>query len=260
MTTPKQPCGEMTEAQQEQRAGVWPLLEAFAEAFTEFPQGEAEDCDAPDYIIIAGETTLGIDVVTLHDNPLADFRNTIVSEAKLLFDDDIDLPLQVRLAGGKTPPNLSDVTQRAATQSLLRQVRANVPLNAGETRHIPYSRFVGTGLFQVTDALSVTRLPKDAPASWAFEGQGEVEVDTQSIQRAIDTKQDTAASRPRCDALWLLIGAGHPHIATTYTVDEAAQQRFSAGHDRLFFFDGFTQAVTELQRVRTEPTPDSPAD
>lgn len=247
MTTPRQPCNELTEAQHEQRAGVWPILEAFAEAFAEFPQGEAEDCDAPDFIIVAGDTTLGIDIVTLYDDPLAEFRNMVVSEAKLLFDDDIDLPLQVRLAGGKTPPSLSDTLQRAATQSLLRQVRANVPLNAGETRHLPYNRFVGTGLFQVTDALSVTRLPKDAPASWAFEGQGAIEVDATAIQRAIDTKGSTAGSRPRCDALWLLISAGHPHIATSFRPDvEAAQRAFSAGHNRLFFFDGFTLAVTEL--------------
>lgn len=246
-----QSCNEMTEAQQAERAGVWPILEAFAEAFSDFPQGEAEDCDAPDFIVVAGETTLGIDIVTLHDDVLAEFRNTLVSEANLLFDEDIDLPLQVRLAGGKTPPDLSNTAQRAATQSLLRQVRANVPLNAGETRHIPYTRFIGTGLFQVTDALSVTRLPKDAPAAWAFEGQGEIEVDIASIQRAIDTKNNTDMSRQKCDALWLLIAAGHPHIATAYTLSEPIKQHaFSAGHDRLFFYDAFTQTVTELEMMK----------
>jgi hypothetical protein len=251
MTKPKQPCNELTEAQHQQRAGVWPILEAFAEAFPEFPQCEAGDCDAPDFIIVAGEATLGIDIVKLHDDLLADFRNTVVSEAKLLFDDDIDLPLQVRLAGGKTPPDLSDTLQRAATQSLLRQVRANVPLNAGETRHLPYNRFVGTGLFQVTDALSVTRLPKDAPASWAFEGQGEVKADAVSIQRAIDAKRDMDAGRLKCDALWLLVGAGHPHIATSFTVSDAIRQHhFTAGHDRLFFYDGFTQRIDELIIMR----------
>jgi hypothetical protein len=247
MPTPKLPCNELTEAQQAERAGAWPVLEAFAEAFPDFPQGEAGDCDAPDFLIVAGDFTLGIDVVTLHADPLAGFRNTVVSEAKLLFDDDIDLPLQVRLAGGKTPPSLSDTAQRAATQSLLRQVRANVPLHFGETRHLPYNRFVGTGLFHVTDALSVTRLPKDAPASWAFEGQGDIEADADAIQRAIDTRQNTHASRLRCDALWLLVAAGHPHIATTFTLSAGVLPHgFVAGHDRLFFFDGFTQRVDEL--------------
>jgi hypothetical protein len=247
MPTPKPPCNEMTTAQQAERAGAWPVLQAFAEAFSEFPQGEAGDCDAPDFIVNTGDTTLGIDVVTLHEDPLADFRNIVVSEAKLLFDDDIDLPLQVRLAGGKTPPSLSDTAQRAATQSLLRQVRANVPLNFGETRLLPYNRFVGTGLFYVTDALSVTRLPKSAPASWAFEGQGEVEADAIAIQHAIDKRQNTTASRLRCDALWLLVGAGHPHIATSFTLSAGVLQHgFVAGHDRLFFFDGFTQRVDEL--------------
>jgi hypothetical protein len=251
MTTPRQLCNELTEAQQAERAGAWSILEAFAETFAEFPQGEADDCDAPDFIVAAGDFTLGIDVVQLHDDPLAEFRNTVVSEAKLLFDDDIDLPLQVRLAGGKTPPNLNDLTQRAATQSLLRQVRANVPLNFGETRHLPYNRFVGTGLFHVTDALSVTRLPKDAPASWAFEGQGEVEVDAAAIQRAIDTRQNTHASRPKCDALWLLMAAGHPHIATSYTLSDTTRQHaFTAGHDRLFLFDGFTQRIDNLHILR----------
>lgn len=250
MTTPQPRCNELTEAQQEERAGAWPILEAFAEACAEIPHGEAGDCDAPDFIVVAGETTLGIDIVKLHDDPLADFRNTVVSEAKLMFDDDIDLLLQVRLAGGKTPPDLNDITQRAATQSLLRQVRANVPLNASETREISYQRFIGTGLFQVTDALRVTRLPKDAPASWAFEGQGEVAVDAASIQHAIDKKQNIAASRPKCNALWLLIAAGHPHITTSFTLSDAVRQRtFIAGHDRLFFFDGFTQTVTELSQT-----------
>ena len=179
------------------------------------------------------------------------FRNFIVSEAKLLFDDDIDLPLQVRLAGGKAPASLSDTLQRGATQSLLRQVRANVPLNIGETRHLAYNRFVGTGLFQVTDGLNVTRLPKDAPASWAFEGQGDIEVDASAIQRAIGMKQNTAESRQKCDALWLLIGAGHPHIATSHTLSAGAMQHiFSARHDRAFFFDAFSQAVSELKIVR----------
>ena len=247
---PKLPCNELTEAQQEQRAGAWPILEAFAEAFPEFPQGEAEDCDAPDFLIVAGESMLGIDVVMLHDYPLANFRNTVVSEAKLLFDADIDLPLQVRLAGGKTPPSLSDTAQRAATQSLLRQVRANVPLNAGETREIRYPRFIGTGLFEVTDTLRVTRLPKDAPASWAFDGQGEIVVDAAAIQRAIDTRGDTDERREKSDALWLLVAAGHLHIATSFTLGDAArQQRFIAGYDRLFFFDRFTQAVTELPQT-----------
>lgn len=245
-----QPCNELTEAQQAERAGAWPVLEAFAEAFAEFPQGEAEDCDAPDFIIPAGESTLGIDVVNLHNDPLAEFRNTLVSEAKLMFDDDIDLPLQVRIAGDKMPHSLSDHAQRAATQTLLRQVRANVALNIGETRHVPYNRFVGTGLFQVTDALRVTRLSKDAPASWAFEGQGEIDVDVDAIQHAIDSKTSDAGRRQKCDMLWLLVGAGHPHIATSYVLSDAVRQHaFDAGHDRLFFFDGFTQAMTELRIV-----------
>lgn len=251
MTPPTPSCNELTEAQQAERTSDWPTLEAFAEAFAEFPQGEAADCDAPDFIIAAGETMLGIDVVKLHDDALAGFRNTVVSEAKLLFDADIDLPLHVRLAGGKTPASLSDVRQRAATQSLLRQVRANVPLNAGEMREIPYTRFIGTGLFEVTDALRVTRLPKDAPASWAFEGPGEIAVNTASIQQAINTKSNTGESRRNCDALWLLVAAGHPHIATSCTLSDAArQQQFTAGHDRLFFFDGFTQAMYELKMMR----------
>ncbi len=249
MPTPKPPCSELTEAQQAERAGVWPILAAFAEAFSEFPQGEAEDCDAPDFLITAGEATLGIDVVRLHDDPLAGFRNTLVSEAKLLFDADIDLPLQVRLAGNKIPPSLSDLAQRAATQSLLRQVRANVPLNAGETRRIPYSRFIGTGLFQTADALSVTRLPKGAPASWAFEGQDEIAVDAEIIQSAINAKGALDASRLRCDALWLLVSAGHPHITTPAMLrDEVQQHNFTASYDRLFFFDAFTQSVAALKK------------
>ncbi len=248
MPTPKLPCNELTEAQQAERASAWPILTAFAEAFNEFPQGEAEDCDAPDFLIAAGEMTLGVDVVRLHDDPLTSFRNTVVSEAKLLFDADIDLPLQVRLAGNKIPPSLSDIAQRAATQSLLRQVRANVPLNAGEMHQIPYTRFIGTGLFQATDTLSVTRLPKDAPASWAFEGQDELAVDVEIIQRAIDAKGEVNASRPRCDALWLLVSAGHPHITTPAILrDEVRQHGFIAGYDRLFFFDAFTQSVTALK-------------
>ena len=73
MTTPRQPCGELTEAQQAERAGAWPILEAVAEAFAEFPRGDADDCDAPDFIITAGDATLGIDVIRLHDDPLDDF-------------------------------------------------------------------------------------------------------------------------------------------------------------------------------------------
>ncbi len=253
MTTPKDLCPELTDKQRALKTDQWPILDAFAQSLPDFPEGEAIDCDTPDFIVDNGEMRLGIEIVSLRPAATADdlradvFRNVVVRAAKEIFEDDIELPIQVQLSEKPLLRTTDDFIEPAAV-SLTHMVRANVPLDPGETREVAYWKFTGTPLLQITDRLAVTRLPDGEPARWMFMRNFAYGVDVPEIERALVAKNGKAeACRQRCDEVWLIIGAGYEHIASELMLpDGLAAHPFDSAFDRTFVFDCFGGGYVEL--------------
>jgi hypothetical protein len=258
MTTSHDPCPELTETQRALKTDQWPILDLFSQSLPDFPEGEAIDCDTPDFIIDTGEMKLGIDVISLRPAANAEdlrtdvFRNVVIRAAKEIFEDDIELPILVQLAEKPLLRTTDDFIEPAAV-SLTRMVRANVPLAPGETREVAYWKFIGTPLLQITDRLAVSRLPDGEPARWMFMRNFAYGVDVPEIERALTAKNGKAvACRQRCDAVWLVIGAGYEHIASELMLpDDLALHRFDSAFDRTFVFDCFGGGYVELNKPLT---------
>lgn len=148
MTTAKEPCPELNDKQHAIKADQWPILSAFADALDDFPRGEAIDCDTPDFIVDAGGSLLGVELVALRSASDAAalradvFRNLLMRAASALFESDIELPISVQLSE-KLLARTDEVLMNAAAETLVRRVRANVPQHAGGTRDVPYWQFIG---------------------------------------------------------------------------------------------------------------------
>jgi hypothetical protein len=232
-------------------------LSRFEESYPDFPSGEVHPGERPDFRIVSGERTIGVELTQVfHANeegkrPLQEIerlRAAVTERAEALFAEAGGPPLDVLVFFsphaklGK--PNQSQIAERLAAL-----VSRNIPPPG--TSYEEEFDWVNRDWFP--EELSYVRVARFDHRDWSLwqpASAGYVpDVTPELIQAAIERKApDVEAHRASCDEAWLLIIADGFGISSTMTVTEAcARHRYRSPFDKTFYFENFRKSAYELR-------------
>ena len=240
------------------------LLQRFRESFPEFPSGEIEATENPDFLIHAGTGKVGIEVTLLHRNttgnksPLQEqesLRRLIADKARQLYESQGGPHIHVNVHfNGQNRLRRRDL--KSAAKELASLILKNIPeqgksVSLQETED-NWQQWPGT-LVRVSIArFAVLTKTTCCPTDAGFVPK----VEPSLVQSVIDRKNPRcSAYRSCCAELWLLVVADGFALSSVFIVDpEIRTHAFVASFDRVFLFQNFEKKVFEL-RIDQRCTP-----
>lgn len=246
----------MTKKQREQR-----YIEQFAACFPDFPAGEIESREEPDFLIHGLRGPLGIEVRQLF-KPATDphppqaqeaLEQHTVSKAQQIFEATHPTPLVVSFHFSAQEP-----LRKSRIEPLASEIAILVSINMPETEEQkrlenPWDEC--TPFPEEIEVINVLRPANITKPLWYPVRAGwEMSACSDYFQEVIDEKNARhAAYKQCCGELWLLLVA--PNSAPSSFIDlspEVLSHRFTSSFDRIFFFNPFVRTFSELPIARAD--------
>lgn len=232
-------------------------LERFKSFISDFPSGNIESTEEPDFLVRSDSRVVGIELTDLHQHVAPGqvpqqaseaMRHRVVARAQEIY------------TSGAHPPVLASFhlddrihikkpEVEALAMSLAQLVIENIP-SPNSSSEVPSDwddmREIPSILFK----LSVHRL--DVVTKTSFSAPGATWVGTISrsdIERALASKDPKyAAYRARCGEAWLVINSNIETMSTWFEIDlDKLDEPFATNFDRVFLVQHFGGQAHELQ-------------
>ena len=232
------------------------FLDRFKSFFDNFPQGDVECTEEPDFIVATPKHRLGIEVTKLYwtsepgnlpRQAQESLHGQVANKAEQLHEKS-DLPkciVSVHFADRK----LRKKDIEPAAMEVFNSVMSNIP-SAESSAQLPPNGWTESGLPANISALSVYRTDNIEKTTYSAPQVGWIpDMNSKTdIQRVLDAKNPKAlAYRKKCDELWLLINVAFGTISSQFDIpDEVVEEVVDANFDRVFLLSHSQEKVWEL--------------
>lgn len=243
------------------------FIRIFQKVFPEFPQGQIEEHEKPDFLIRTPSCLLGIEVTRLYcetpegKRPMTEqegLQTQILRGAKNCYDRDGNPPIHVSVHF-KTLPGLR---------------KADVDHLANQIVRIVREEMLAKGIWVIREdednwewwppTIAFVIILRNAVltrSTWVSSVCGFFpELHPKLVQAALDGKNSSVPTyRQRCSKLWLLMVAVGSGMSLTFDITpEIEPHHFRASFDRAFLLQCFEGKFLELKIVppQTEATPE----
>lgn len=234
-------------------------LEHFKEIYPDFPAGDIEKSEKPDFVVHTRTKLVGIEHTEIFQPSAPNGKSLqardslaqkVVEQASSFYLENNDRPLLVQVMfRPKVNINARDTRIAKAIVRLVVEtdIQPGISLTLKRSReNLEY--FPGEIVM-----IHVYRHPNGIENKWRASSSGYIpEITPEQLQEEIDRKEEKLSSyRSRCPEVWLLIVADdrrHPSI-----VDLASQSishHYRTHFDRVFFFWNSSRRFVELQLSR----------
>ena len=239
-------------------------LDQFQELFSDFPEGEIEVTEEPDFLIHCSPGTIGVELTELHrDVPPGvrpqqaneEMKRRVMARAQKLYDEYGLPPIRVSVLFSLNH-EIQKHEVEALAQNVFRIAMSNLP-DVGKSFEESYNWINRHYFSEKLNKIFIHRwegIDKshfNAPgATWV----GALSVD--DILRALYQKEGKIQKyRGRCNNLWLLIIMNTQTMSTWFEHDpNILLQRFNTDFDRVFILNHFQGQVYELM-LKPPPRP-----
>jgi hypothetical protein len=231
-------------------------LERFKTLIRDFPAGDIEPTEEPDFLIRGPEHIVGIELTDLHRETKAGqvpeqateaMRSRVVARAQGIYNSR-ELPPVIASFFLDDRIHLKKHEVEDLASQMADLVEINLP-SPGSTSKAPKDWEDTQALPSIVHSCSVHRL--DAITRTHFSSPGATWVASltrEDIERALYAKNSKYATyRKKCDECWLVINADIESMATWFEFEvEVFQQTFTTSFDRVFLVQHFGGKAHEL--------------
>jgi hypothetical protein len=225
--------------------------------YKNFPIGEIDDSESPDFIIRGNKKRIGIEIIRLFKDKTEQELNTlarensqdfIVAEAKKICETRKIKPLKVDISFNSYP-DIFKVNKKESAFQLAHSIIDNIPSNK---KHISVkNKFDGT-IPEIINSFFILHSSTMNKHQWLVLRAGRVSTDFISeIQRVINKKNKYNIYLTKCDECWLVIDApGNSPSSFFDPVDETINYAYKSKFNKTFFVGGFIQRFIELNTTK----------
>lgn len=232
-------------------------LERFKSFINDFPDGNVEPTEEPDFLVHSESRVIGIELTDLHRNTVPGqvpqqaseaMRHRVVARAQEIYISGAH-PAVLASFHLDDRVHIKKPEVEELAMALARLVIDNIPSKNSSLR-VPSDWYDKREIPSILYKLSVHRL--DVVTKTFFSAPEATWVGTISrgdIERALASKDPKyAAYRPRCAEAWLVINSDIESMSTWFELDmDALSAPFATNFDRLFLVQHFGGKAHELQ-------------
>lgn len=232
-------------------------LDLFKKIYSDFPQGEIEPCERPDFIINNQDKTIGIELTIIYqDNhssitfPTQDsIANDIIERIKYLLKrnnyNNYEIHLILTIDRNLTKKERDTIANKVYRLIEAKIIASNVPTEI-------VNDFEDLEIFpEEVSRISVYKLPNlqspsvlDAKVGWMQYNMIDL------LQETINRKSNKVNHYLNCNQLWLLIHTVSKSSGTFFNPsEETLNHHYSSYFGRVFFLNSFDKKVYELNLI-----------
>ncbi|MCQ2227993.1 MAG: hypothetical protein MJZ01_08830 [Bacteroidales bacterium] len=254
----------------------WTVMNLFAESYAQFPIGEIEKSEMPDFIVktIKGQR-IGIELTELkyerkekefNMRAHEDFLSTIMIDAENIFASlsDQKLVVDVHFSDSIAPEIVqqpsgeqAQLISRGLSETIARIVNENMPESTGKHYIVDRtSKYGDMNLPHMIETMHITNVTgrMEEPLWYASISTRVKPLSVESIVQRIDDKDHKLANYDKtCDKQWLIIIQNSFLMSSKYdpvVVQRALRHRYSTIFDKVFVFERSEAKVSELNLIR----------
>jgi len=229
------------------------LLEKFKNAYPDFPTGDIEDTEEPDFLI--GD--VGIEITRfMHDEAgeggskarkNEHSQKTVIEKAKTKFEGKVSTPYVVIFSWRRNAELNSKNIEAVATElaDLIEKVTEH------GTQHLVYvdkRQISQPSLIPLIDGAAVRKLDDGAHNAWSGTDGSLIGISQKQLALRISEKNPKlAAYKKQCKTVWLVIVADGETLASMADLNEdSPQMAIETEFDRVFFFNARDRKIVRL--------------
>lgn len=235
------------------------ILDLFRQAYPEFPDGDIEEFEHPDFLIHSATGTIGIelvDYVSGHsragsaERMQEELRDRIVGQAQTAFESDHDEIVWVTFFWypgvqftKSSPRQLGPVIAEWVARALPQTIPGKSSIERDDLE--------GSVLEYKLVCADIRREASLERSYWTNAEAGFLGSQPEELQAVITSKDSKFSEyRRACDEVWLLVVADGRHISSTFSPEEETlAHAYHSPFDRVFFFDLPTGIARRLKLV-----------
>lgn len=231
------------------------LLKEVAALSADFPSGDLDDHEGPDFLVQEGSRTLGIEIMDYirgqSSGESVARRNEVLWQrianvARDKFESTHPIPLWVLFQWGHRYPRLADVQRLGASASSL--IAEHIPQEPSTSSRVGYEELENTPLEEFVSSINVSRVRNQKQSGWSFVGAAFIGLQVDEIQSLISSKDKRRdAYLKKCASVWLIIVADGTGISSNVSLsDNVLGHRYHSQFERVLFYDRPNQKVVPL--------------
>lgn len=224
------------------------IIENLKSIYPEFPQGEIEETEAPDFIIHSSKMKIGVELVNYirgqnkTGSPLRENEKIIISLTELAKEGFEKLS-KANLVVSLHWKNDFPITRKLKTQiinKLSKLIYDYCPEKNGELREISWKILLNYNLDNYLNFILISRFDELTENYWYSPKAGFIGPDEFELQSLISLKNNKVKEyKNKCDTVWLIIFAEGLDISSTVThknLSKFENYNFDSHFDRVIFF------------------------
>lgn len=250
-------------ASDDKKKKEWAHLNMFRRLLPDFPVGDLQDSESPDFRVKTHHGVLGIEVTSISDTSgrtVEGWRETAVRNGQLEYEERGGPVVYVSFhwANSSLPKG---GTPRSLGQKLVALVTAHIPKKEDGIVALKSEELRESGLDDILNFVQIGRLTGLTTTTWISQPGATFMDPRLELVQGLVTKKDEklSAYRSSCSEVWLLLVAEGLSIARTVDTDALAQEVLESSFDRIYLLDLFrARLYTQQMRrpvVLTTPIP-----
>jgi hypothetical protein len=233
------------------------ILNEVATLYPNFPSGDWQEQENPDFIIQQGSCTLGIELTgfyrgqnkgeSAHKRAEVVWQKTM-DTVRVEFESVNKIPLLVHSCWlPHQYPSQADIKHIA--DDIFSLITYNIPQKVFTSIILDNEKFEGTLLEEYLAFLNILRVRNKGQSLWSFIDAGFIGTHVSEIQRLISSKNGIVNNYlQKCDVVWLIITTEGRYISSMVTLPiDILSHTFESRFEKVLFYDRLSKQITELK-------------